>query len=203
MKDRNARRRSWTLAASLVLALVHSPALAASMCHTDRAAPENLATATGKASARFLEAASRAFLAFKALEEGSDAVSLHSQSARSLLDEAIGQYRAALQLADDLAQADAFLKQREFDRLQKIFGITPGTLNQTRWELIAKTAQKSHTPAADLIRVCVAGAESLKSIMAGLRPDLSPVQVRRAAYNWHLVLMHGSLVSDAFDASIR
>ena len=56
---------------------------------------------------------------------------------------------------------------------------------------------------ADLIRVCVAGVESLKSVTAGLKPGISAVQVRRAAYSWHLVLMHGALVSDAFDASIR
>jgi hypothetical protein len=199
-----SRRGFWTLPASLVLALAYcSLGFAASLCDTDRAASEKLSMATGKASARFLEAASQAFLAFKALEEGSDAVSAHSQSARTLLDEAIGQYKAALQLSDDLAQADAFLKQREFNRLQKVFGITRGTLNHTRWELIAKTAQKSQTPAADLVRVCVAGAESLKSVTAGLKPGISAVQVRRAAYSWHLVLMHGALVSDAFDASIR
>jgi hypothetical protein len=173
------------------------------MCNADGAASENLGTATGKASARFIEAASQAFLAFRAVEEGSDAVSAHSQSARSLLDEAISAYRMALQLAADLAQADTFLKQREFERLQKVLGIAPGTLNHTRWELIARTAQKSHTPAADLIRVCVAGAESLKSVMASVKPGIPRVHLRRAASNWHLVLMHGALVSDAFDASVH
>ncbi len=198
-----SRRRFWTLAGSLVLVLAYSPGFAGSLCDTDRTVSEKLSTATGKASATFLEAASQAFLAFKAVDEGLDAVSAHSQNAQTLLEEAIDQYKAALQLSDDLVQADTFLKQREFNHLQKVFGITPGTLNHTRWELIAKTAQKSQTPAADLIRVCVAGAESLKSVTAGLKPGISAVQVRRAAYTWQLVLMHGSLVSDAFDASVR
>src|SRR5262245_8685303 len=118
-----SRGSFWTLAASLVLVLAYSPGFAGSLCDTNRAVSEKLGTATGKASATFLEAASQAFLAFKAVDEGSDAVSAHSQSTQTLLEEAIGQYKAALQLSDDLAQADTFLKQREFNRLQKVFGI--------------------------------------------------------------------------------
>lgn len=203
MNEPTSPRYSWTLVASFAVLLVHSPSLAASMCHADKAASASLGVVTAKASARFLEAASQAFLAFKALEEGSDAASTHSQNARSSLDEAISAYKVALELSADVAQADTFLRQREFERLQRVLGITSGTLSHTRWELFARTAQTSPSPAADLIRVCVAGAESLKVVMASVKPGIRPVQVRRAAYNWHLVLMHGSLVSDAFDASVR
>jgi hypothetical protein len=173
------------------------------MCNTDKAASEALGKTTAMASAKFLEAASEAFLAFKAIEARSGSADAHATNAVTLLHEAVRAYGAALSLSEDLAQADGFLRDRPFEKLQRVLGITPGTLNHTRWELITKTARESKTAAADLIRVCVAGAESLKSVTARVKPDTHPTQLRRAAYAWHLVLMHGSLVSDAFDASVR
>jgi hypothetical protein len=188
---------------SLVFVLLPSSSPAASMCNADKAASEALGVATARASAKFLEAASQALLVFKAIEEASDASSAHAEKVRALLDDAVGAYQAALKLSADLAQADKFLKARPFEKLQITLGITPGTLNHKRWELLAKTVRESKTPAADLIGVCVAGAESLKYVTSTVKPGMQPAQLRRAAYNWHLVLMHGSLVSDAFDSSVR
>lgn len=197
------RVRCFGLLLASALCLFHSPSIAASMCNADKAASEALAKATAMASAKFLEAASEVFLAFKEMEGTSNTVETHSARAGTLLDEAISGYRAALSLSEDLARADGFLRDRPFEKLQRVLGITPGTLNHTRWELLAKTARESKTPAADLIRVCLAGAESLKSVTARVKAGSHPTQLRRAAYAWHLVLMHGSLVSDALDSSVR
>ena len=176
---------------------------AGTMCHTDRAGGEKLGQATARASATFLDASSAIFLALKALDERSDAYASHVASASKLLEAAAGEYGDALKLADDLKAADQFLKTRPFDRLERMLGIAPGSLSQTRWLMIAKTAKDSPHPTADLIRVCVSGAQSLRSAIAELKPDLAPAQIRRAAYAWSLVISHGGLVSDAFDSSIR
>jgi hypothetical protein len=173
------------------------------MCNTDKAGPPTLGAATAGASAKFLEAASEAFLLFKAAEQTSDASAAHADKVVQLLDQAIDGYKAALTRSDDLAQADKFLKERPFDKLRIIFGITPGTLEETRWTLLTKTAQSSATPTADFINVCVAGAGALKAATARVKAGLDRSQLRRVASNWYFVLMHGSMVSDAFDASVR
>jgi hypothetical protein len=180
-----------------------SRATAASMCNTDAAASSALGAATARGSAKFLEAASQAFLAFKAIEEKADAFPGHLEQVRRLLDGAIEDYQEALKLSQDLAQADAFLRERPFERLRSTLGLSPGSLNYNRWSIIAKTARESKTPAAALITVCVTSAQQLKADAGSITPSMHPAQVRRAAYTWQLVLMHGSLVSDAFDASVR
>src|SRR5262245_23792902 len=184
--------------------LVSPPAaVAATMCHTDGAATERLATLTARASARFLEASSEALLAVKSQEESSQALAEHRTRALALLDAATADYRQALALADDLPRGDEFLRARAFERLRAVLGVTPGTLNAVRWEHLVRSARESRTPTADLIGVCVAGAESLKVTMTELKPDTSPLMARRAAYAWFLVLTHGGLVSDVFDTSVE
>jgi len=189
--------------AAVTLLVSAAPVAAATMCHTAGAASTRLAELTARASARMLEASSQALLALKALEEQGEAFGEHRRRATALLDEALGDYRQALALPDDLARGDAFLKARPFERLRLTLGITPGTLNAVRWEAIARTARQSRTPTADLLGVCVAGAESLKATLAGLGPTTAPSMVRRAGYAWMLVLTHGGLVSDALDDTVR
>ena len=116
---------------------------------------------------------------------------------------AILDYKRALSFTDDLEQADIFLKKRPFESLRIKFGITPGTLNQTRWEIIAKTVTESQTPAADLIGVCATGAETLKASTSTVKAGMPATQIRRRIYTWWLVLTHGMLVTDAFDSSVR
>lgn len=192
-----------TLVAVVMAAVPAAPAAAATMCHTSGAATERLGTLTARASARFLEASSQALLALKALDESSTVFAERRARTLTLLDEAIAEYRQALALADDLPRGDEFLRARPFERLRATFGVTPGTLNAVRWEAIVKAARESRTPTADLIGVCIAGAESLKATMAGLKPDTPPSMTRRSAYAWLLVVTHGGLVSDAFDTSVR
>jgi len=103
----------------------------------------------------------------------------------------------------ELQRADTFLKNRAFDRLQAAFGITPGTLNHTRWEIIVKTAQTSKTPTAELLSVCVAGAETLKYTMSTVTLGTPASMLRRASTTWFSVLSHGALVSDALDSLVR
>lgn len=191
-----------TLAVALVVVL-NSPSAAGSMCHVDRTVSDNAGQATAKASASFLQATSEAFLLFRAIEEESDGYQTHLRAATTLLEGAISDYEKALRSSEDLKSADQFLKARPFDRLQRMLGITPGTLNHTRWQLIAKTVRESPTPAADLIRVCVASGETLKYSISSLKPGMVPTQLRRAEYAWLLVLSHGALISDAFDGSVR
>ena len=193
------------LAVALVVATLVSaaPAVAATMCHTGGAATERLATLTARASSSFLEASSQALLALKALDDSSSAFTDHRARASSLLDAAAADYRQALALADDLPPGDEFLRARPFERLRLTFGVAPGTLSGTRWEALAKIARESRKPTADLIAVCVAGAESLKATMADLKAGTPPSMRRRAAYAWFLVVTHGGLVSDAFDTSVR
>lgn len=173
------------------------------MCIIDKGVSEKLHDATAKASAKFLEATAEAFLAFKAVEEASDALDAHRTKATKLLDEAAGEYRQTFALSEDLKQADGFLRARPFERLQASFGITPGTLNDVRWRTIARTARESKTPAADLIGVCVAGTETLKHVISTVEVNTTSWQLRRSLYNWSLVLPHGALISDAFDSSVR
>jgi hypothetical protein len=176
---------------------------AGSLCTVDKATSEKLETLTSRGSISFLEAASHAFLTFKAIEEGAESVDLHRANTFRLLDEALRAYKDALELSDDLHRADAFLRSRPFDRLQATLGMTPGTLNHTRWQIFAQTARTSKTPAADLIRVCVSGTETLKYTMSTSKPDMPPSMLRRAASTWFGVLSHGELVSDAFDSTTR
>ena len=192
-----------TLGLAALVLLGPAPSVAGTMCHTDRAGSEKLGQATAKASAALLDASSAAFLVFKALDEQSPAYAGHVANTTKLLEAAVGEYEEALKLTDDLKAADQFLKARPFDRLQRMLGIAPGTLNHTRWQMMAKTAKDSQHPTADLIKVCVSGAESLKYTIAGMKPDTAPPQIRRAAYAWSLVISHGALVSDAFDSSVR
>jgi hypothetical protein len=179
------------------------PAVGATMCHTAGAAPERLATATAGASSKFLEATSHALLTLKAVEEASAAFADHRRRATSALDAAVAAYRRALTFPEDLQRADAFLKARAFERLRLSFGITQGSLNGVRWETIARIARESSTPSADLIGVCVTGAQSLKATLNDLKLDTPPSMTRRLGYAWFLVLTHGGLVSDAFDASVE
>ena len=169
----------------------------------DKAVSEKLSRATAQASAEFLEAASHVLLAFKTAEEPSGDPGPRLASTRALLERAILGYRQALSFTDDLARADIFLKERPLESLRIKFGITPGTLNQTRWEIIAKTVTDSPTPAADLIRVCAASAETLKASTSAVKAGMPATQIRRSIYAWWLVLTHGMLVSDAFDSSVR
>jgi hypothetical protein len=172
------------------------------MCVADGTASAAFGAATARASARFHEATGHAFRAFAALDEGSSPEQ-HFGEARRLLDEASSRYREALARADDVAQVDVFLKERPFDRLQAVFGIAPGSLEQRRWQLFAKTVKESRTPAADLLRVCIAGAETLKGVTSNVTGKTQPAQRRRSQAQWHQILLHGALVSDALDASIR
>jgi hypothetical protein len=169
----------------------------------DKAVSEKLHRATAQASGELLEAASQVFLAFRTADEPSGDPEPGLASTRALLDKAILNYKRALSFTDDLEQADIFLKKRPFESLRIKFGITPGTLNQTRWEIIAKTVTESQTPAADLIGVCATGAETLKASTSTVKAGMPATQIRRRIYTWWLVLTHGMLVSDAFDSSVR
>jgi hypothetical protein len=189
--------------ASLLLLALSSPALAGSLCYVDKAVSEKLHRATAQASAELLEATSHLFLAFRTADEPSGDPEPRLASTRALLDKAILNYKRALSFTDDLEQADIFLKKRPFESLRIKFGITPGTLNQTRWEIIAKTVTESQTPAADLIGVCATGAETLKASTSTVKAGMPATQIRRRIYTWWLVLTHGMLVSDAFDSSVR
>ena len=173
------------------------------MCHTAGAGSERLGAATASASAKFLEATSHAMLTLKAVEESSPSYADHRKRATASLDAAIAGYRRALTFADDVQRTDAFLRARGFDRLRVTFGITQGTLNAVRWEAIARAARESSTPSADLIGICVTGAQSLRATLNDLKPDVSPSMTRRLGYAWLLVLTHGGLVSDAFDSSVE
>jgi len=180
-----------------------TPAVAATMCHTAGAAPERLATATGAASGKFLEATSHAMLALKSLEESSPTYVDHRKRAVAALDAAVAGYRRALTLTDDVARGDEFLRARAFERLRATFGVTQGSLNAVRWDAIAKKARESATPTADLIGICITSAQSLKATLNDLKPETAPSMKRRFGYAWFLALTHGGLVSDAFDASIE
>jgi hypothetical protein len=178
------------------------PASAASMCVTDGAASPKLHEATSKASAKFLDAASRALLMFRALDLGED-FKRHASEARSLLDDALAGYQAALALKDELRSADQFLRERHFENLQRSLGITPGTLDHVRWEALVRIARQSKTPAAELIGVCITSIAQLKYATESVRADMHRALLRRAAATWYAVLSHGALVSDAFDASLH
>jgi hypothetical protein len=179
------------------------PAIAGALCAVDRATSAKLGMLTSQASSSFLEAGSHAFLTFKAYEDGADSFSAHRATALKRLEDASRAYREALSLPDDLQRADTFLRSRPFDRLQAVFGITPGTPNHSRWEIIVRTAQTSKSPAAELLQVCAVGADSLKYTMTTARPDMPAALLRRAVSAWLSVLAHGQLVSDAFDSSAR
>jgi hypothetical protein len=191
-----------TLAGVAAVLLAASPASAASMCVTDGATPGRLGDATAKASASFLEAASKAFLAFRALERGDDVRPLITE-ASALLHTAMHGYEDALKLTDDVEAADRFLRDRPFDRLRRSLGITPGTLAHTRWDVMEKIARESKKPTADLLLVCIAGAGQLRVMLGNLRPDMNRIMLRKTAAAWYAVLAHGALVSDAFDTSVQ
>jgi hypothetical protein len=191
------------LGALALVAVLASPAAAAMMCHLNGAATERLGSLTAGASAKFLEASSQALLVYKALEESAPVFGESRARTLELLDATIAEYRKALELKDDLVRADEFIKARPFERLRVTFGITPGSLSAMRWEAMARMARTSHTQTADLIGICLGGAQSLKATIAQLKPDMSPAQARRSAIAWIMVLSHGALVSDAFDSSVR
>jgi hypothetical protein len=194
-------RTVWSLLILVGVAVSARPAAAGSLCRIAVPGADGLAQSTADASSRFLEAAGHALLALGLLEAGGEGLDTHVSAAVRLLDEAIQAYRGALARAPELVEADRFLRQRPFERLERIFGITRGTLSHQRWELIAKTARQSPHATRDLIGVCVSGAEQLKYVTSSLKPELPPAQRRRAASTWYLVLSHGHLVSDALDAS--
>jgi hypothetical protein len=200
MTDRS--RTLCVLAGAVLLLLTAAPATATVLCHTGTASGAPGA-ATASASAKMLEAASQAILAYRALAVAAPTSAEHRQRASELLDAALADYRQAQAPSDDLARVDDFLRARPFEQLRLSFGITPGTLNALRWDAIAATARKSSAPASELIAVCVTGAESLKAALGAVGRDTPPAQLRRAVTTWLLVVSHGSLVSDAFDASVR
>jgi hypothetical protein len=183
-------------------ALSAAPAYAANLCVTDGATPGKLGDVTAKASARFLDAASKAFLVFRALELGEDFRPYASEAA-TLLDAAVAGYQQALALDGEVRAADSFLRERPWERLRRSLGVTPGTLNHVRWEIIEKTARESKTPTADLVFVCTAGAGQLKNLLASITPGMNRVLLRKVASTWYAVLSHGALISDAFDASVQ
>jgi hypothetical protein len=189
------------MAVAGLMVLARPDGAIAGVCIADGTASAAFGAATARGSARFLEAASHAWRAFAALDEGTPAEQ-HFGEARRLLDDTINRYREALARTEDVAQTDGFLKDRAFDRLQAIFGLSPGSLEQRRWLTLAKTARESKTPTEDLLRVCVSGAETLKSSTYTTR-ETQAAQRRRAEAQWHLILMHGALVSDALDGSAR
>ena len=194
-----------TCAASIfaVFALSAVPALAGSLCRVAVSGADSLNQSTARGSAKFLEAASQAFLAFKVLDERGEGLGTHTAATIRLLDEALAEYRRALAQSSELAEADRFLKDRQFERLQRRVGITPGTLEHRRWELIAKTARQSRHATRDLIGICISGAEQLKYVTTTLKPETQPAQRRQVAATWYLALSHGHLVSEALDASFE
>ena len=194
-----------TCAASVlaVLTLSTAPALAGSLCRVAVTGADSLNQSTARGSARFLEAASQAFLALKVLDERGDGFGTHTAAMTRLLDEAIAEYRRALTQSSELAETDRFLKARQFERLQRLLGITPGTLEHKRWDLIAKAARQSKHATRDLLGVCISGAEQLKYVTTTLKPETQPAQQRQVAASWYLALSHGHLVSDALDASFE
>ena len=189
-------------AGAAVSLLAATSAFAAGMCVTEAAGGPRLGATTSRASAAFLEAASRMFLVFRALEVGED-FRPHATETAKLLEIAAAGYRDARALDDDLHEADEFLRERPFDRLRRSLGITPGTLSHTRWDIVEKTARESKTPARDLLFVCEAGAGHLRNLLATLTPDMNRVMLRKASSTWYAVLAHGALISDAFDTSVR
>jgi hypothetical protein len=144
-----------------------------------------------------------ALLSFKAADDAPDGFENHRAASVRLLDDAVRACKDALSQPAELQRAETFLKNRAFDRLQAAFGITPGTLNHTRWEIIVKTAQASKTPTAELLSVCVAGAETLKYTMSTVTLGTPASMLRRASTTWFSVLSHGALVSDALDSLVR
>ena len=180
-----------------------SPGAAGNLCTVDKPTSEALATRTSQGSAKFLEAAAHALLSFKAADDASEGFENHRAASLRLLDDAVRAYKDALSQPAELQRADTFLKNRPFERLRAAFGITPGTLNDTRWEIIVKTAQTSKTPTAELLAVCVAGAETLKYTMSAVTLATPASMLRRASTAWFAVLSHGALVSDALDSLVR
>ena len=171
-----------------VLTLSAMPALAGSLCHV--AVPG-------------ADSVSQAFLVLKTLDERCEGLGTLTASTVRLLDEAIAEYRNALAQSSELAETDRFLKARQFERLQRLLGITPGTLEHRRWELIGKAARQSKQATRDLISICISGAEQLKYVTTTLKPETQPAQRRQFAATWYLALSHGHLVSDALDASFE
>jgi len=196
-----ARSIAFMLAALLLAGA--TPSAAGDFCAIDKATSDALAARTAQGSAKLLEAASRAFLALGAADVSRDGFDDHRTASLKLLDDAARAFKDALTQTAELQRADAFLRNRPFDRLRSAFGITPGTLNETRWDIIVKTAQASKAPATELLGVCVAGAETLKYTMSTITPDTTPAMLRRALTSWFSVLSHGALVSDAFDSQVR
>ena len=188
--------------ATLLLATT-LPGAAGNLCTVDKPTSEALATRTSQGSAKLLEAAAHALLSFKAADDAPEGFENHRAASLRLLDDAVRAYKDALSQPAELQRADTFLKNRAFDRLQAAFGITPGTLNHTRWEIIVKTAQTSKTPTAELLSVCVAGAETLKYTMSTVTLGTPASMLRRASTTWFSVLSHGALVSDALDSLVR
>ena len=188
--------------ATLLLATT-LPGAAGNLCTVDKPTSEALATRTSQGSAKLLEAAAHALLSFKAADDAPEGFENHRAASLRLLDDAVRAYKDALSQPAELQRADTFLKNRAFDRLQAAFGITPGTLNHTRWEIIVKTAQTSKTPTAELLSVCMAGAETLKYTMSTVTLGTPASMLRRASTTWFSVLSHGALVSDALDSLVR
>ena len=188
--------------ATLLLATA-LPGAAGNLCTVDKPTSEALATRTSQGSAKLLEAAAHALLSFKAADDAPEGFENHRAASLRLLDDAVRAYKDALSQPAELQRADTFLKNRAFDRLPAAFGITPGTLNHTRWEIIVKTAQTSKTPTAELLSVCVAGAETLKYTMSTVTLGTPASMLRRASTTWFSVLSHGALVSDALDSLVR
>jgi len=198
---RRARRIVFVLAAVLVAGA--TPSAAGNLCAIDKATSEALAARTSQGSAKFLEAASHAFLTLAAADGSRESFDEHRTTSLRLLDDAARAYGDALSQAAELQRADAFVKSRPFDRLRAAFGITPGTLNETRWDIIVKTAQASKAPTTELLGVCVAGAAALKHTMSTITADTTPAMLRRALTSWFSVLSHGALVSDVYDSLVR
>lgn len=194
-------RLEWVVTVALVL-LLAAPAGATVLCHTGEGSGA-AAELTARGSAKLLEAAAEAMLAYRSIREPGAAFAEHRRRAGELLEAAAAEYRRAQVSSEDLARLDTFLRSRPFEQLRPAFGITAGTLNAVRWDAIAAMARKSPAPASELIAVCVTGADTLRAALAALGPDLSPAQLRRALNAWFLVISHGGLASDAFDPAIR
>ena len=183
----------------VALVFVASSAVAGGMCNSDKTGTEKLEVATTRASAKFYEATSVAFLAFKAVEDRApDILTNRIEVTIKLLDEVKELYGEALKMTEDLSRADEGIRKRPLEDMLK----RQPTEIQARWLEILRQVRQQR-PATELISVCANRAQDLKPVMSGLKVGMPASGLRRAQNAWLSVLSSGALVSDAFDSSVR